>query len=102
MSISSMNRKSTIRIFKIIIPITLLGVLLLSGSFYAYWNRASPEKTCSSCHEIGRSVEMFGQSAHREMSCSECHGTALSNGFHSLKEKGMMVVNHVKLKLMKI
>ena len=99
MSILSMNRKSAIRIFKIIIPITLLGVLLLSGSFYTYWNMAAPEKTCSSCHEIGKSVEMFGQSAHREMSCSECHGTALSNGFHSLKEKGMMVVNHVKTEI---
>ncbi len=91
-----MTRKTIRRIFKIIVPITLLTVLVLFGSFYTYWNRASPERTCSSCHEIGRSVEMFAQSAHREMSCSECHGTALSNGFHSLREKGMMVVTHVR------
>jgi hypothetical protein len=38
---------------------------------------------------------MFAQSPHRKMTCSECHGTALSNGLHSLKEKGMMVVHHV-------
>ena len=91
-----MKSKTILRIIKIVIPITLLVVLILSGSFYTYWNRASPEKTCASCHEIGRSVDMFAQSAHREMSCSECHGTAISNGFHSLKEKGMMVVNHFK------
>lgn len=39
---------------------------------------------------------MFTQSAHRELTCKECHGTALSNGLHSLKEKGMMIVHHVK------
>ena len=76
--------------------ITLVLVFIGSGSFYSRWNNASPEKTCASCHEIESSVTMFSQSAHRELNCNECHGTALSNGFHSLKEKGMMVVHHVK------
>ena len=44
MSTLSMNRKSTIRIFKIIIPITLLRVLLLSGSFYTYLEQGSTGK----------------------------------------------------------
>jgi hypothetical protein len=35
-------------------------------------------------------------SAHRTMSCTECHGTALSNGIHSLKEKANMVFTHVR------
>ena len=39
---------------------------------------------------------MFSQSAHRDLACSECHGTALSNGLHSLREKGMMVVHHAR------
>ena len=91
-----MKIKSSLRIIIVVIPITLLLLLIVSGSFYTYWNSASPERTCASCHEIGKSVNMFAQSAHREMSCKECHGTALSNGFHSLKEKGMMVVNHIK------
>jgi hypothetical protein len=62
--------------------------------FYGYWNSASPSKTCASCHEIESSVNLLYKSAHRELACKECHGTALSNGFHSLKEKGMMVVHH--------
>jgi hypothetical protein len=94
-----MSRKRILRIIKIFIPVTLLTVLILFASFYTYWNSATPDKTCASCHEIGKSVDMFVQSAHREMSCSECHGTALSNGFHSLKEKGMMVVEHVKTEI---
>jgi hypothetical protein len=79
-----------------VIPVALLVILTAFGSFYSYWNSASPEKTCASCHEIGKSVNMFAQSAHKELGCQECHGTALSNGFHSLKEKGMMIVHHVK------
>ncbi|NJK84839.1 MAG: hypothetical protein HC906_01520 [Bacteroidales bacterium] len=33
------------------------------------------------------------------MHCKECHGTALSNGVHSLKEKGKMVINHFTNKI---
>ncbi len=77
------------------IPI-FIGVCLLSfGTFYSYWNTASADKTCASCHEIQKSVHSQSMSTHRDLKCKECHGTALSNGFHSLEEKGMMVVNHV-------
>jgi hypothetical protein len=93
-----MNRKTILRIILLIVPIALLVIIFGFGSFYTYWNLASPEKTCASCHEIGKSVNMLAQSAHREFNCKKCHGTALSNGFHSLKEKGMMVVHHVKNK----
>jgi hypothetical protein len=84
-------------LFKIILPasIILIVITVSFGSFYTYWNTASPDQTCASCHEIGSSVHSFSQSSHRNMHCKECHGTALSNGFHSLKEKTMMVVNHV-------
>lgn len=68
------------------------------GAFYAHWNSAEPTKTCASCHEINSAVETFSTSAHSKLQCSKCHGTALSNGVHSLKEKGMMVVNHLKNK----
>jgi endogenous inhibitor of DNA gyrase (YacG/DUF329 family) len=86
------------KIFKIVlllIPIALIIITIAFGSFYSYWNSASPERTCSSCHEIGKSVNSMAQSSHRNFHCKECHGTALSNGIHSMKEKGMMVVNHV-------
>ena len=91
-----MKRKTNQLITILVIPIALLVFVILLGSFYTYWNSASPEKTCASCHEIGKSVNMFAQSGHRELSCKECHGTALNNGFHSLKEKGLMVVNHIR------
>jgi hypothetical protein len=90
-----MTRITTRQITVILIPSGLLLILIAFVSFYACWNSASPEKTCASCHEIARSVNMFAQSSHRELRCQECHGTALSNGFHSMSEKGMMVVHHV-------
>lgn len=91
-----MIRKRIFRIILLVIPITFLVILIGFGSFYTYWNTASPDKTCASCHEISNSVHSLSKSAHRELHCKECHGTALSNGIHSMKEKGMMVVNHVK------
>jgi hypothetical protein len=82
----------------ILVPAVILLLGLAFGTFYTYWNSASPEKTCASCHEIVNPVNMLGQSSHRNFLCKECHGTALSNGLHSLTEKGMMVVNHVRNK----
>ena len=69
-------------------------VVLFAGGFAYYWDTASPQNTCASCHEIESSSRMWAQSGHRALLCKECHGTALSNGLHSLKEKGMMVVYH--------
>jgi len=91
-----MNRKPFRKLIIIVLPASLAVLLILSASFYTYWNSASPVQTCASCHEIVKSVEMFAMSSHRNLTCNECHGTALSNGIHSLKEKGLMVVSHVK------
>lgn len=74
-------------------PIALLFLFFLG---YSAWNSASPERSCGSCHEIVPSMEIWQRSAHREVGCSDCHGTALGNGFHSLKEKGSMLVSHLK------
>ena len=93
-----MTIRRTLRILILLIPAVVLTLLLIFTSFYVYWNAASPQKTCASCHEIAGSVDMFAQSSHRGLKCSECHGTALNNGIHSLKEKGNMVVSHVKNK----
>ncbi len=79
-----------------IVPALFIICLILFGGFYGYWNSASPDKTCSSCHEIGKSVDSQAKSLHRNLHCKECHGTALSNGIHSLKAKGMMLVNHLQ------
>ena len=76
--------------------IALVGIILIFSSFYTYWNSAPAEQTCASCHEISSRVTSLSHSAHREVSCKECHGTALSNGLHSLKEKSMMVIGHLK------
>jgi hypothetical protein len=63
---------------------------------YTGWNVANPQRTCASCHEIVPSLELWQNSAHREITCSDCHGTALGNGLHSLKEKAGMVISHLR------
>lgn len=89
-----MNR--ILKLTLLIITITLIIISLAFGSFYTYWNMASADNTCASCHEISKSVHSQAESSHRQLHCQDCHGTALSNGIHSMKEKGMMVVNHLK------
>lgn len=69
-------------------------VLLICGS-YMTWNRLDPQYTCAQCHEISPSHARWTTSAHAEVSCVECHGTAISNGFHSLSEKIGMVITHI-------
>jgi hypothetical protein len=73
--------------------VILLIVVLIAS--YSRWNAASPTKTCASCHEISRSVDLWSGSTHRNIACKECHGTALSEGLHSVHEKGVMVFNHI-------
>jgi len=72
----------------------LVGGGLFFGG-YMCWNTMSPDTTCASCHEIRFRVDRFHQSAHRELACSACHGTALSGSVHSLVEKIRMIVTHV-------
>ena len=80
---------------KIIIIISSFLMLVVSFlAFYAHWNAASPAKTCASCHEISHSVDLWAGSTHRNIACKECHGTALSEGVHSLKEKAGMLFHH--------
>lgn len=89
-----MKKNKTGKLFLVITLIAGTAVLSFS-SFYAYWNSAPADQTCALCHEIAPMVYSLSNSSHRELQCKECHGTALSNGFHSMKEKGMMVVHHL-------
>jgi len=79
-----------------IIGLVLLAVLIVFSSFYAYWDCAPADKTCARCHEIRCEVHELENSSHRELSCKECHGTAFSQGFRSIKEKSGMVVKHFR------
>jgi hypothetical protein len=81
---------------KKIFIISSILLLLVAALFFSYsrWNAASPTKTCANCHEISNSVDLWTGSAHRNIACKDCHGTALSEGIHSLKEKGAMLFHH--------
>ncbi|MGF1585106.1 MAG: cytochrome c3 family protein [Bacteroidales bacterium] len=70
------------------------ALLLFLLGYYSYWTALPPDRTCMSCHEIEASYNMWAGSAHRDINCIECHGTALSNGIHSMKEKSRMVFRH--------
>ena len=70
--------------------------LLVIISLYHVWNIADPAYTCARCHEVAPSHASWLSSAHREVACTKCHGTALSGGTRTLKEKAGMVFSHFK------
>jgi hypothetical protein len=74
-----------------------IGTVLLGSMYggYSTWNNMSPDNSCASCHEISSRVDSFHLSAHRDIRCTDCHGTALSYGIHSLVEKANMIFTHV-------
>ncbi|MDR2038552.1 MAG: hypothetical protein LBQ60_11575 [Bacteroidales bacterium] len=73
------------------------GILMLVViASYTTWNVLDPKHTCAQCHEVAPSHADWMTSAHADVSCVECHGTALSNGYHSLSEKIGMLISHVK------
>ena len=74
--------------------IVLGSLLVILVGFIVFWDTASPLTTCASCHEIESSSDVWAHSGHRSFTCKECHGSAFSNGFHSLTEKAGMVVHH--------
>jgi len=68
-------------------------ILLIITSYMA-WNNLDPVYTCAKCHEIRPSHGTWLSSAHAKIQCIECHGTAISEGFRSLKEKTGMITTH--------
>ncbi len=74
--------------------ILIAAVLAGLGGVYTFWHTAAPDKTCASCHEIESAHEIWAQSSHRDIECTECHGTALSSGLHSIQEKGREFFAH--------
>lgn len=69
-----------------------LFILIVGG--YTTWNAMDPAHTCAQCHEIRATHEAWLTSAHKEIACTDCHGTALSEGLHSVQEKTRMVVSY--------
>ena len=85
-----MKRLTPSKWFKLALGAALITVAGLTG----YWHYASPASTCARCHEVSPAHSRWTTSAHRDMRCEACHGTAFSRGLHSLIEKGNMALTH--------
>ncbi len=75
--------------FKILIGLAILFIVAIVIIFFVYFgnvNHVYTQLMCMSCHEINQPAMLWSHSAHKDLNCIECHGTALSNGLHSLNE----------------
>lgn len=53
-----------------------------------------PDLTCAQCHEVTSACQLWKSSAHSDVRCVDCHGTALSGGIKGLAEKTGMIYSH--------
>ncbi|MFB3904801.1 MAG: multiheme c-type cytochrome [Acidobacteriota bacterium] len=74
--------------------LALLVLALMAVSFGSYWHLARPDATCVKCHEIRPAHDLWTRSPHRDIKCDACHGSVLSNGFHSLWENSRRLATH--------
>lgn len=80
---------------KKILVLTITVVAAAAVASAAYWHARTPERMCTSCHEIRTAHDTWRSSAHRNARCTDCHGTSLSTGLHSLRQNARRVWSHV-------
>lgn len=73
----------------------LFAVMAGAGSL-CFFQFAPPERTCLSCHEIQKPYDRWAESAHREVSCKQCHGGTLTSGVHGLRENFKRLLAHFR------
>ncbi|MDR2233518.1 MAG: hypothetical protein LBE56_10395 [Tannerella sp.] len=79
---------------KQILLLSVCVLIILLSCSYITWNQLDPQFTCAQCHEISPSHAQWTTSAHADIKCSECHGTATSDGITSFVDKANMVWVH--------
>ncbi len=56
----------------IVIPVLVIAVLLLTPAVLYHGGGG---ESCARCHEIRPAFEMWTNASHREIPCSDCHGS---------------------------
>lgn len=72
----------------------IVGGILICASAYTAWNALDPDMTCAQCHEVKPACDAWKSSAHADVRCTDCHGTALSGGLAGMIEKTAMIGSH--------
>jgi hypothetical protein len=71
-----------------------IGAVAVASVLAVSWAAAPAHRTCVSCHEMQQPFDALMASAHREVSCSECHGGSFSS-IHTIRENARRVFTHV-------
>ncbi|MDD2598268.1 MAG: multiheme c-type cytochrome [Kiritimatiellae bacterium] len=79
-----------------ILPLALMTVFLVCSFLggVGYFEFTPAEKTCVSCHEMNGSYMSWTNSAHRNVSCKDCHGGS-ADSWHALKENTKRIFYHL-------
>ncbi len=72
----------------------LLALLLLPASSVYYHSTAG--EGCARCHEIRESFDLWRESTHRSVSCSQCHGDSLTTDAAFHLSNARRLVKHLR------
>lgn len=80
----------------VLMPLAVVAAFLLCAVLggIGYFEFSPSEKTCVSCHEIRASHIRLTNSAHRAVSCKQCHGGS-ADSMHALRENARRVLSHL-------
>ena len=76
------------------IGIVVIGGVIACLASYKVYVSLDPDLTCAQCHEVTSACRLWKSSAHSDIRCIDCHGTAFSNGAKGLAEKAGMIYSH--------
>lgn len=82
----------------LVLALVALGVFAGVGAFCRF-EFASPQKTCTLCHEIRGSRDRWAKSPHKDVNCKSCHGGTLEALGDNVKRgvKHVMGADYAKL-----
>ena len=76
------------------IGLVVTGGIIAGLVGYKVYVSLDPDLTCAQCHEVTSACQLWKSSAHSDVRCVDCHGTALSGGIKGLAEKTGMIYSH--------
>jgi nitrate/TMAO reductase-like tetraheme cytochrome c subunit len=70
---SPASRQRVARFLRILVPVTVLGVILVAVGTVGFVQFSSTPSFCKSCHIMKPYYDSWAQSSHRTVACIKCH-----------------------------
>ena len=73
MTVPPAPRRRFARLLRVLVPVTILGVILLAVSTVGFIEYSARPGFCDNCHIMQPYYDSWATSSHREVACIQCH-----------------------------